>query len=131
MADWVVDASFFVALGYGVSQAYEQVFWFWLGIIAALGAFIDYVVDLHYYAKNKKEIDAITREEHAVQFKRPQNTLDWLIYIFHKLSRADFCFIVLILAIFNLTYILLPFAAIGAQMYWVTDLFERARGYRT
>jgi len=26
---------------------------------------------------------------------------------------------------------LLPFAAIGAQIYWVTDLFERARGYHT
>jgi len=66
-----------------------------------------------------------------VQFKQPENTLDWLIYIFHKLSRADFCFIVLMLAIFNLTYILLPFAAIGAHIYWITDLFERARGYHT
>jgi len=86
---------------------------------------------LHYYAKNKEKNDAITREKQATQFKQPQNTLDWLIYIFHKLSRADFCFIVLILALFNLTYILLPFAAIGAQIYWITDLFERARGYRT
>ena len=131
MVDWIVDASFFIALGYGVTQVNEQIFWLWLGIIAALGAFIDYVVDLHYYAKNKEKNDAITREKQATQFKQPQNTLDWLIYIFHKLSRADFCFIVLILALFNLTYILLPFAAIGAQIYWITDLFERARGYRT
>ena len=129
MADWIVDASFFIALGYGVSQANEQIFWLWLGIIAALGAFIDYIVDLHYYAKNKEKIDVITREEQAVQFKQPHNTLDWLIYIFHKLSRADFCFIVLILAVFNITYLLLPIAAIGAQIYWVTDLFKRARGY--
>jgi len=131
MVDWIVDASFFIALGYGVTQVNEQIFWLWLGIIAALGAFIDYVVDLHYYAKNKEKNDAITREKQATQFKQPQNTLDWLIYIFHKLSRADFCFIVLILALFNLTYILLPLAAIGAQIYWITDLFERARGYRT
>ena len=82
-----------------------------------------------YYAKNKKEIDAITREERAVKFKQPQNKLDWLIYIFHKLSRADFCFIVLILAVLNVTYFLLPIAAIGAQIYWLTDLLERARGY--
>ncbi len=131
MVDWIVDASFFIALGYGVSQVNEQIFWFWLGIIAALGAFIDYIVDLHYHSKNKEKNDAIRREERAEQFKQPQNTLDWLIYIFHKLSRADFCFIVLILALFNITYILLPFAAIGAQIYWITDLFERARGYHT
>jgi len=131
MVDWIVDASFFIALGYGVSQVNEQVFWLWLGIIAALGAFIDYLVDLHHYAKNKEKINKIITEQRVAQFKQPQNTLDWLIYIFHKLSRADFCFIVLILALFNLTYILLPFAAIGAQIYWITDLFDRARGYRT
>ena len=56
---------------------------------------------------------------------------DWFIYIVHKLSRADFCIIVLVLAMFNVTWILLPFAAIGAQFYWITDLFDRARGYHT
>mgnify|MGYP001181811234 FL=1 len=131
IVDLIVDASFFIALGYGVSQGNGQIFWFWLGVVASLGAFIDYIVDLYYYAKNKEKINSIIGKERAVEFKQPQDTLDWLIYIFHKLSRADFCFIVLILALFNLTYVLLPFAAIGAQIYWITDLFERARGYRT
>ena len=129
MADWIVDASFFIALGYGTSQSNSEIFWLWLGIIAASGAFIDYIIDLRYHAKNKKKKDAATREEQAIQYKQPNNKLDWLIFIFHKLSRADFCFIVLILAFFNFTYLLLPFAAIGAQIYWITDLFERARGY--
>ena len=79
--------------------------------------------------KNKKKKDVATREEQAIQYKQPKNKVDWLIFIFHKLSRADFCFIVLIFALFNFTYLLLPFAAIGAQIYWITDLFERARGY--
>ena len=127
--DWIVDASFFIALGYGVSQVNEQIFWLWLGIITAFGAFIDYVIDLRYYVKNKEKIDATTTEEQTARFKQPQNKLDWLIYIFHKLSRADFCFIVLILAVLNVTYFLLPIAAIGAQIYWLTDLLERARGY--
>jgi hypothetical protein len=108
-----------------------QSFWFWFGCAAAAGAFIDYVVDLFYHAKNEKDDEAKTREEVASEGKRPDDTLDWIIYIFHKLSRADFCIIVLVLAIFNVAWILLPFAAIGAQVYWITDLFERARGYHT
>lgn len=131
MVDWMVDASFFAALGYGTSQLMNQPFWFWLGCAAAAGAFIDYIVDLFYYARNEKKEDSLTREERAVDFKKPVNTIDWLIYIFHKLSRADFCIIVLILALSNVIWILLPFAAIGAQIYWITDLFERARGFRT
>ena len=127
--DWIVDASFFIALGYGVSQVNEQIFWLWLGIITAFGAFIDYVIDLRYYVKNKEKNNATTTDEQTARFKQPQNKLDWLIYIFHKLSRADFCFIVLILAVLNVTYFLLPIAAIGAQIYWLTDLLERARGY--
>jgi phosphatidylglycerophosphate synthase len=131
MVDWMVDASFFAALGYGTSQIMGQPFWLWLGCAAALGAFIDYVVDLFYYARNEKKEDSITREERAVSFKQPVNIIDWLIYIFHKLCRADFCIIVLVLALLNVLWILLPFAAIGAQVYWITDLFERARGFRT
>jgi phosphatidylglycerophosphate synthase len=131
MVDWMVDASFFAALGYGTSQLLDQPIWLWLGCAAALGAFIDYVIDLFYYARNEQKEDAITREERAIDFKQPVNMTDWLIYIFHKLCRADFCIIVLILALCNVTWILLPFAAIGAQVYWITDLFDRARGFRT
>jgi CDP-alcohol phosphatidyltransferase len=131
MSDWIVDASIFAALGYGTTQASGQAFWAWLGYAAAAGAFIDYIVDLHFHAKNEKDEEAKSREELASEPKQPEDALDWLIYIFHKLSRADFCLIVLGLALFNFTWILLPFAAIGAQVYWITDLFERARGYHT
>ena len=131
ISDWVVDVSFFVALGYGTAQVNGQQFWLWLGLAAAAGAFIDYIVDLLYEAKKSKDPDAISREEQASEPKQPEDALDWIIYIFHKLSRADFCIIVLGLALFNITWLLLPFAAIGAQAYWITDLFERARGYHT
>ena len=131
ISDWMVDASFFAALGYGTSQVMNQSLWFWFGCAAAAGAFIDYVVDLFYHAKNEEEEDSMSREEVAAEGKKPEDTMDWVIYIFHKLSRADFCIIVLILAVFNLAWILLPFAAVGAQVYWITDLFDRARGYHT
>ena len=81
--------------------------------------------------KEEKKEEGRSREEQASEPKQPEDALDWVIYIFHKLSRADFCLIVLGLALFNVTWILLPFAAIGAQVYWITDLFERARGYHT
>ncbi len=131
MSDWIVDASFFAALGYGTAQSMDQQFWFWLGLAAAAGAFIDYIVDLIHEAQKSKKPDAVSRKQQASEPRQPKDGLDWIIYIFHKLSRADFCLIVLGLAIFNVTWLLLPFAAIGAQVYWITDLFERARGYHT
>ncbi len=129
MADWIVDASFFAALGYCTSQHLHQSFWFWLGCAAAAGAFIDYIIQVLYHAKNEEKKDSKTREEQAIKTKQPNDILDWVIYIFHKLSRADFCIIVLILAVCNVTWILLPCAAIGAQIFWFTDLFERSWGY--
>jgi phosphatidylglycerophosphate synthase len=129
LSDWLVDLSFFVALGYGTTQVTGQQFWLWLGLATALGIVIDYLVDQFKEAQHKKIAEAKTREERAQESRRPQDTLDWLIYIFHKLSRADFCVIVLLLAVFNVTWVLLPLAAVGAQIYWITDLFERTRGF--
>ena len=55
----------------------------------------------------------------------PRGRREWIIYVFRELSRADFCFIVLALAVFDLTWVLLPVAAAGAHAYWV---FRFARG---
>ena len=49
--------------------------------------------------------------------RKQEDVTNWLIYIFHKLSRADFCLIVLGLALFDVLWILLPLGAIGAQAY--------------
>jgi len=57
MADWMVDASFFAALGCGTSQVMHQPFWFWRGCAAA-GAFFDYVVDLQYHSNNEQKEDS-------------------------------------------------------------------------
>ena len=72
-----------------------------------------------------------TREEDATAVCKPEDFKDWMIFIFHKLSRADFCVIVLGMAAFAVLWILLPLGAIGAQAYWITDLFKRARGWHT
>lgn len=131
IADWLVDGAFFTGLGWGVAQARGEDFWFWLGLAATAGATIDYVVDLIFHAKAKADPDAQTREETAKGDRKPEDFIDWLIFIFHKLSRADFCVIVLVLVLFDVVWVLLPLGAIGAQAYWVTDLFQRARGWHT
>ena len=129
LADWLVDSAFFAALGIGTWSATGQWPWLACGLAAAAGSTIDYAVDLVYYARKEKEPKAPTREETAKSERRPENAVDWLIYVFHKLSRADFCVIVFGLALFGVTWVLLPLAAIGAQAYWVTDLFRRSRGW--
>lgn len=131
LVDWMVDSAFFASLGYGTWDSTGEILWFWCGIAAAAGATIDYVIDLIHHAKSKNQPEAKTREEEATDVRKPEDFKDWLIYIFHKLSRADFCVIVLGLALFDVTWVLLPLGAIGAQAYWITDLFQRARGWHT
>lgn len=132
LADWLVDGAFFAGLGYGIWMARGDILWFWLGLAATAGATIDYAIDLVMHARAAKEApQTATREAAATNVRKPEDAIDWLIYIFHKLSRADFCFIVLGLAAFDVAWILLPAAAVGAQAYWITDLFKRARGWHT
>lgn len=131
VVDWLVDSAFFVALGYGTYIATGSIIWLWFGLAAAAGATIDYVIDLVLYARAKNDPAEKSREEEATDVRKPEDWRDWLIYIFHKLSRADFCVIVLVLAILDVAWVLLPLGAIGAQVYWITDLFKRARGWHT
>ena len=51
--DWLVDSAFFAALGVGVWQSTGEVLWCWLGAAAAVGATIDYIVDIVLYARAK------------------------------------------------------------------------------
>lgn len=129
IADSIVDASFFAALGYGTFRSTGQNFWLWLGFAAAFGAAFDYVVDFAVRAREKRRNAAPCRHEQAINSKLPCSRIDWIIFILKGLSRADFALIVLVLALFDIVYLLLPCAAVGAQIFWVSDLFERTRGF--
>ena len=131
IADWLVDSVFFTSLGYGVFTATNEKLWLWLGLAATAGATLDYIIDLVFHFNAKRDLDTKSREQIAKQVRKPVDTIDWIIYIFHKLSRADFCIIVFGLALFDSTWILLPLGAVGAQFYWITDLFQRSRGWHT
>lgn len=131
IVDTLVDGAFFACLGYGTWTATGSMLWLWLGLAATAGALVDYVADLVLLARAKKESTAKTREEEATNVRLPKDRTDWLILVLHELTRTDFCFIVFGLAVFDLTWLLLPLGAIGAQAFWVAGLFPRVRGWHT
>ena len=129
IVDSTVDTAFFVALGYGMARETDEQIWFWLGMAAAAGAVIDFCVEQVKEARLKHQAGVKSRAEVADSPDKPETVQDWMIYIFHELSRADFCLIILLLALFDVTWVLLPLAAVGAQVYWIADLSDRARNY--
>ena len=126
MADWVVHLVFFPALGVGVYRASGETLWLWLGAAAALGTSINTLVGYLIERRRKKAgVDEATGGG-AENGRQPVGAKEWALFIFRELFRADFCFIVLILALFDLTWLLLPVGAVGAQVYWAAQLIKGA-----
>lgn len=130
--DWLVDTAIFAGLGYGTWISDGNIWWLWLGLIAAAGSTVDYIVDL--IRVNPFVLARKAAEEQTAPDSLPDTESEddgeqtfgqQLFYIFHTLSRAEFCFIILILAAFDVVWILLPFGAIGAQAFWLGDLFRK------
>lgn len=125
--DWAVDTAFFLGLGFGIWNASGEVIWWWFALATAFGATIDYFVDISaYWRENRDDSNKVPDD---AKLDRPimSDLTAKLIYVFHTLSRADFCFIVLGLSIAGYTWVLLPLAAVGAQAYWVVDIYKRFR----
>lgn len=132
--DWIIDTSFFAALGYGTWIADGEVWWFYLGLIAAVGSTIDYGIDLvraNRYTQARKAaereaaVEVSGTDQDGDVADESETLKDKLFYFFHTASRAEFCFIILMLAAFNVVWVLLPFGAIGAQAFWLGDLFRK------
>lgn len=129
--DWLVHTVFFWALGYGLTQATGQPYWNWMGLAAAGGGTINYGLSLTLGALDraaKKTADPAAGAP-AEPPHRPQNAWEWVLFALRELSRSDFCFIVLVLALFDGLWVLLPMGAIGAQVYWMTAFFKRSREF--
>jgi phosphatidylglycerophosphate synthase len=125
IADSLVDTAIFVMLGIGTTLSTGSDLWMWLGFAAAAGAVINFGINTYKKANNRPDAQSDIPITKASKPKKPEKTLDWVIFIFHKLSRAEFCNIILVLAAFNVTWVLLPLAAVGAQVYWITGLLPR------
>ena len=128
--DWPVHAALFAALGVGAYHATGQVLWPWLGGVAAAGASVNYLVG--FLLEARRPAAGRSGDGGPVgggPFDAAGRPGDWrkrLVFVFRELCRADFCFIVLALAVADLTWVLLPLGAIGAQAYWATQLVRGA-----
>jgi phosphatidylglycerophosphate synthase len=124
-ADWLVHGFFFAALGIGVSLRTGQDMWLWMGWSAAAGATANYFLGVYLDSRNKGPNARIGDPETPDLPTWKEKAL----FAFRELSRADFCFIVLALALVDGLWVLLPTGAIGAQIYWVTAFMARARHF--
>ena len=125
--DWLVHALLFAALGYGHAMLTDQPWWLWLGLIAAGGATINYMLALYF--AHKDHSDSADEDVEASEHVQPQTLRMWFVFFFRELVRSDFCFLFFALAMFNGVWLLLPAAAIGAQVYWMMAFIREARSY--
>lgn len=121
--DWVVHTAFFAALGAGVTIDTGETVWLWLGLAAAFGGTLNYGLGF-LVARGPGDVTEVEPGQ-----TWPQNAQEWALFAFRELSRADFCFIVLVLAMIDGAWILLPAGAVGAQVYWATLMIRRAREF--
>jgi phosphatidylglycerophosphate synthase len=131
--DWVVHTAFFAALGVGVAAETGEPVWLWLGLAAALGCTLNYGLSVAVVACRRAPVDTAQDGSGPAAMnspETPQNAKEWVLFAFRELSRADFCFIVLVLALLDAAWILLPAGAIGAQVYWAALMIRRARDFR-
>lgn len=118
-ADWLTHTAFFIGLGFGVDAVENENMWIWVGFAAAAGCTVNYAIGF-------LESDSGGGEEAS---RPPAKATEWMIFAFRELSRADFCFIVLALALLDALWVLLPGAAVGAQIYWALQLLPSRRRY--
>ena len=130
--DWAVHTAFFAALGVGVAVRFDSDLWLWMGMIAAAGGTINYGGGFFLDTRDKtKTGTGATGEDEGPEeaHREPEGLSDWVLYVFRELTRADFCFIALGLALFDVTWVLLPAGAIGSQVYGITQFFQGARDF--
>jgi phosphatidylglycerophosphate synthase len=121
--DWFVHTLLFTALGYGSAQEFEDSIWLWLGLTGSIGGTINYSIVIFIESRGK----TITEFQEE---KMPITITDRIIFIFRESFRSDFCFIILILALTDFLWVLLPALAVGAQVYWIMVIISYQREYR-
>lgn len=124
--DWAVHSALFVALGWGVEGRTGEALWMWLGWAAAAGATIKYAIGLILAAGLSDKPGA---KHVAPGASAPRGPKERLVYAFRRLARADFCFLLLALRLLDLAWLVLPAAAVGAQLYWMAAFAEGARAH--
>lgn len=128
-ADWLIHSAFFIGIGLGVTRQTGDELWIWLGGIAALGGTINYLVVLTIKARSRRRASSHLADEPRSPAPPSASTRDALLFAFRVLARADFCFIVVLAALFDVTWLLLVVGAVGAHAYWASALLEGAQDH--
>lgn len=121
--DWVVHAAFFLAVGYHTMAEAGDTVWMWLGAAAALGGTISAALPLFLGGVPEGE----TQVARLSDLDGEAGWRDVAVFAFRGLARADFWLIVAGLALGGWLWVLLPAAAIGAQVFWLLYLSKSAR----
>ncbi|MCK6453731.1 MAG: CDP-alcohol phosphatidyltransferase family protein [Alphaproteobacteria bacterium] len=123
--DWIGHAALFVGLGIGAAALWDAAWWFWLGVAGAAGGTVNYFLGLamDLSAGGAKDTASAPPPERTA----PPRLIDTLGYVLRELTRADFCFILLALALAGWAWALLPAAALGAQAYWLAAFIKGVR----
>jgi phosphatidylglycerophosphate synthase len=122
--DWVIHTAFFIGLGYGVGAERQEEMWIWMGWAAGAGGTINYLIGLYFESK-----EVPSDEPPPAHGYQPQTLLEWVVFFLRELTRADFCFLVLLLTLPGWLWFLLPAGAIGAQVYWALQFLDFARRF--
>ncbi|PIW25810.1 MAG: hypothetical protein COW30_18225 [Rhodospirillales bacterium CG15_BIG_FIL_POST_REV_8_21_14_020_66_15] len=122
-ADWIVHAAFFLAIGYHAMAEAGDVLWMWLGGAAALGGTINALLPLVLGGVPEGE----TQVAKLADLDGDAGWGDVAVFAFRGLARADFWLIVMCLAFGGWLWVLLPAAAVGAQVFWLLYLKKSAR----
>ncbi len=118
--DWIVHTAFFLCLGWGVAETSGNDIWLWFGGAAAVGGTINYIIDT--IRDTREKAAGLEKIEDG-----PDETTGDRVVFSSRVVRADFCFLVLPLALFDAVWLLLPAAAIGAQAYWGLQFVKNFR----
>ena len=128
LSDWWVHAAVFIGIGLGAETQKGDAMWWWIGLVAGLGATINYFVVryLEHSNKKSKQPSELTTTEFS---EVPTGTISLIIFVFRELFRADFCFLLLLLALLDVIWLILPAAAIGSQAYWMIAFYKKSQNF--
>ncbi len=124
-SDAVVHVVLFAAMGVGLTRALGDPTWAWLGLLAASGAAINSAIAI------RVQLRAVHPTPSAdAGGATPRGALEWLLFAFRELGRADFCFLLALATAAQLHGWLLAASAVGAHVYWITAFSRSARRFR-
>lgn len=130
---WLVHATLFIAFGMVAKERTGNALWLIFAYAAAAGATANLVVAL--LLKGDPVVPASTtdaaRTVGPAELWTDVSWKDRAVFVLRELMHQDFCFLVVVLAVVDRAWILLPALAVGAQVYWLAGLYRRAVSFHT